>query len=203
MTEANILGVIASGRMVQTNFKSEDGIVFNIIIENIGTVDHIVVFLTGVTPFPESMAGSVYVRFQNSPESFHFLGVISNEKPSAFFRISNVNTNNQGQMAGIYNRSFEGPSDAAEILVHVESANDAFGRVSDSKTATAKTGFAEFQKKAMRNFVNYANSFVRTLPNGNGQSGQFIPIDVVNQWYNNFLKRLENNPKFWITLPDE
>ena len=41
-------------------------------------------------------------------------------------------------MAGIYNRSFEGPSDAAEILIHVESANDAFGRVSDSKTATAK-----------------------------------------------------------------
>ena len=57
-----------------------------------------------------------------------------------------MHSSHQGQMADIYNRSFEGPTDAAEILIHVESSNDAFGRVGDSKTATVKVSLTNMIK---------------------------------------------------------
>ena len=64
--------------------------VFNLLdVENI---HHVVVFLTGVTPFPDGMGGAVYYCYP-TPEgtaSSQLLGFIANNKPSAIFKLAKV-----------------------------------------------------------------------------------------------------------------
>jgi hypothetical protein len=61
-------------------------------IPNAETVNHIVVFLTGIQLFPEQYGGSVYMRWPGEQDevSWHYLGFIMNAKPSAIFKISQV-----------------------------------------------------------------------------------------------------------------
>ena len=62
-------------------------VLFNIF--NAATINHIVVFLTGTGAFPEGMGGAIYFSWP-SPEGemvWMFLGFITNEKPSAIFKV--------------------------------------------------------------------------------------------------------------------
>jgi hypothetical protein len=46
----------------------------------------------------------------------------------------------------------------------------------------------------LNNFVNYITSFVQTIP---GTSEQIVPLSIIQTWYNNFQRRLAENPNFW------
>ena len=55
-------------------------------------VNYIVVFLTGQVPFSDGFGGGIHFGL-SSPEggvSWQFLGFISNDKPSAIFKITNI-----------------------------------------------------------------------------------------------------------------
>ena len=68
---------------------SENQWVFN--IEQADDARHIVVFLTGAVAFPTDTAASVYLSLPspNGP-NWSLLGFISNQKPSAIFKISHL-----------------------------------------------------------------------------------------------------------------
>lgn len=52
----------------------------------------------------------------------------------------------------------------------------------------------EFVSKMLNNFVNYVTSFVQNIP---GTSEQIVPMSVIQTWYNNFQRRITENPNFW------
>jgi hypothetical protein len=52
----------------------------------------------------------------------------------------------------------------------------------------------EFVTKMLNNFVNYITSFVQNVP---GTSEQIVPLRIIHTWYNNFQRRITENPNFW------
>ncbi|XP_031817758.1 protein Hikeshi isoform X2 [Sarcophilus harrisii] len=60
--------------------------------------------------------------------------------------------------------------------------------------------FTQFTQKMLDNFYNFASSFAvsqaQMTPN---PSEVFIPANVVLKWYENFQRRLSQNPLFWKT----
>ena len=68
------------------------------------------------------------------------------------------------------------------------------------KNATASTvdSFMEFSKKMCENLFNYVASFAVTqaqmTPN---PTETFVPLSSLQTWYQNFIRRLEQNPNFW------
>ncbi|KAK8376399.1 hypothetical protein O3P69_009797 [Scylla paramamosain] len=89
---ANLFGIIVSGRLVQTNFQQCGETQFLTVIPEADNINHVVVFLTGTQPFPDGLGGSVYFSWPdpNKPPTWHLLGNITNEKPSAIFKISGL-----------------------------------------------------------------------------------------------------------------
>ncbi|XP_006824818.1 protein OPI10 homolog, partial [Saccoglossus kowalevskii] len=67
----------------------ETHFIFN--IENPENLNHVVIFLLGTIPFPDGMGGSVHFSWP-SPEGpqWQLLGHISNQKPSAIFKITKI-----------------------------------------------------------------------------------------------------------------
>lgn len=55
-----------------------------------------------------------------------------------------------------------------------------------------------FGKKMLENFINFATSFTvsqsQMLPN---PSETYVPLSTITTWFNNFQRRLEQNPNFW------
>ena len=83
-----------SGRLVDTAFREVDNTHAVIDISDFANINHLVVFLTGQTPFPEGTGGAVYFSRPeaNAPanQPWQYLGMISNQKPSAIFKVAKL-----------------------------------------------------------------------------------------------------------------
>lgn len=84
-----MFGCIAAGRLVQTNAQQVSQAKYLFSLDDALSINHIVIFLTGVAPLPTGFAAAVYFGWPPYKE-FKYLGFISNEKPSAIFRLSGL-----------------------------------------------------------------------------------------------------------------
>uniref|UniRef100_A0A914S5Y2 Hikeshi-like domain-containing protein n=1 Tax=Parascaris equorum TaxID=6256 RepID=A0A914S5Y2_PAREQ len=55
---ANVFGVIVAGRLLQADFVQAGETEFVTEVSDASSINHVVVFLTGVTPFPDGTGGS-------------------------------------------------------------------------------------------------------------------------------------------------
>ncbi|KAI9099293.1 hypothetical protein DFS34DRAFT_617070 [Phlyctochytrium arcticum] len=84
-----MFGCIAAGRLVQTNMQQVDATKYVFELDDPASINHIVVFMTGVQPFPPGYAATVHFLWPRPdvPPQWQLLGMLSNEKPSAIFKL--------------------------------------------------------------------------------------------------------------------
>lgn len=194
-----MLGIIVSGRLVQTDFQQIGDNQFLITVPDADNINHIVVFLTGTVPFPEGTGGAVYFSWPDptAPPNWQFLGYISNQKPSAIFKISTLKKNHEFANSNVGIFGIGKISHVAQIGVSVEPIG-----IIELQAATvseaASNSFLEFVQKMLTSFLNYVSSFSVTQaqmisnPNEN-----FVPLSTIQGWYETFERRLQQNPNFW------
>jgi len=85
-----VFGCVVAGRSLQTNLQQIDDTHAAFDIDNAASVNHICVFLLGTVPLPPGYAATVHFHWPG--RGFQLLGMISNEKPSAVFRLRGTYT---------------------------------------------------------------------------------------------------------------
>ncbi|PSN37994.1 Protein OPI10 [Blattella germanica] len=195
-----MFAAIVSGRLVQT-FDQVGETQFLTTIHSVENINHIVVFLTGVIPFPEGMGALVYFSWPdaNAPPSWQILGHLTGEKPSAIFKINNLKktasstntleqTNAFGEQMSSHHAQI-GISVEPMLQVQQQSAITTSQNINSSK---------QFCEKMLESFFNYMSSFTinqaQMTPN---PSETFVPLSVLQSWYTNFERKLQLNPNFW------
>ncbi|KAK9510464.1 hypothetical protein O3M35_005247 [Rhynocoris fuscipes] len=199
-----MFGLLASGRMVQTNYEMVGEKQFLITIPEADNIHHIVVFLTGNIAFPDGFAGlgnfTVYFSWPdpNAPPNWQLLGIISNEKPSSIYKISNMRKADELrtlQESGLMQFGQTKISHVAQVGISIEPIDvvQQQWQLLNAETAKTQTQFVEFAQKMLTNFLNYSVSFVVTpTPNES-----YVPLKVVEDWYKNFERKLSFDPYFW------
>ncbi|CAL8283227.1 unnamed protein product [Lota lota] len=197
-----MFGCLVAGRLVQTDAVRVAGDKFVFNLADYESVNHVVVFMLGTEPFPVGMGGAVYFSFPDTAaggQVWQLLGFITNEKPSAIFKISGLKA---GEAGGAHPFGMMAASPAisvAQVGVSVE-ALDQLAQQTPVSAATVSTvdSFMQFTQKMLDNLYNFACSFSVTqaqmTPN---PSETFIPSSCILRWYENFQRRLVQNPNFW------
>ncbi|XP_051558074.1 protein Hikeshi [Xyrauchen texanus] len=197
-----MFGCLVAGRLVQTDVQqvATDKFVFN--LPDYENVNHVVVFMLGTVPFPAGMGGAVYFSFPDPSvgQVWQLLGFITNEKPSAIFKISGLKAGEGGAhpfgMMGVP----QAPS-VAQVGVSVE-ALDLLAQQTPVSNATVSTvdSFTQFTQKMLESLYNFTSSFAlsqsQMTPN---PSEMYVPASSILKWYENFQRRMMQNPNFWKT----
>lgn len=136
----------------------------------------------------------------NAPPNWQYLGHISNNKPSAIFKISNLKKNHEFANTNLSLFGLGKISHNAQIGISVEPL-----AVIEQQSAAAQSNSAsdqlEFAQKMISSFLNYISSFSVTqaqmTPN---PTENFVPLSTIQGWYETFERRLQQNPNFWKAL---
>ncbi|MEQ2234246.1 hypothetical protein ILYODFUR_029979 [Ilyodon furcidens] len=195
-----MFGCLVAGRLVQTDAVqvASDKFVFN--LPDYENVNHVVVFMLGTVPFPAGMGGAVYFSFPDPVSGapvWQLLGFITNEKPSAIFKISGLKAGEGGAHPfGVM--AYVSPS-VAQVGVSVETLDQLAQQIPVSSAAVSTVDtFMQFTQKTLDSLYNFASSFAlsqaQMTPN---PSETFIPSSCILKWYENFQRRMAQNPNFW------
>ncbi|MEQ2169641.1 hypothetical protein AMECASPLE_031175 [Ameca splendens] len=195
-----MFGCLVAGRLVQTDAVqvASDKFVFN--LPDYENVNHVVVFMLGTVPFPAGMGGAVYFSFPDPVSGapvWQLLGFITNEKPSAIFKISGLKAGEGGAHPfGVM--AYVSPS-VAQVGVSVETLDQLAQQIPVSSAAVSTVDtFMQFTQKTLDSLYNFASSFAlsqaQMTPN---PTETFIPSSCILKWYENFQRRMAQNPNFW------
>lgn len=195
-----MFGCLVAGRLVQTDAVqvSPDKFVFN--LPDYENVNHVVVFMLGTVPFPAGMGGAVYFSFPDPVSGgpvWQLLGFITNDKPSAIFKISGLKAGEGG--AHPFGAASPGSPSVAQVGVSVEALEQLVQQIPVSSAAVSTVdSFQQFTQKMLDSFYNFASSFAVSQAQMTPNPGEtFIPSSCILRWYENFQRRMAQNPNFW------
>ncbi|KAI8854045.1 hypothetical protein BC829DRAFT_381149 [Chytridium lagenaria] len=201
-----MFGCIVAGRLVQTNLQQVDATKYVFELTDAKSINHIVVFLLG-QPFPAGYAATVHFLWPNvnAPPTWQLLGMLSNEKPSAVFKLSGRKDMGSSQNDLMMDDG-EMPV-TANLGISIEPQETVFAAVQGLQMGK-EMGSSELVLRSSTN-VGKADvaakillllSFATNLPpNGISLMGldltsTYIPLKTLLDWYNNFQRKLKMDP---------
>ncbi|KAH7101245.1 DUF775-domain-containing protein [Auriculariales sp. MPI-PUGE-AT-0066] len=192
-----MFGCLVPGRHVQTTFQQIDETHAMFQLPDAASINHICVFLTGAQLFPEGAGATLHIHSQ-AKGGFQLLGWLSNDKPSAIFRLRGTYTSESSAHSSLSTAMTVGSSSSSTDLM-VGIALEPLSAILEqqqqshlSTVATAPVNATDLAEKIVKNLFNYLGSFVgggdvRTLDPSTG-----VPIGYVKNWYDGFMSKLRN-----------
>eukprot|EP00730_Choanoeca_flexa_P018285 TRINITY_DN8883_c0_g2_i2.p1 TRINITY_DN8883_c0_g2~~TRINITY_DN8883_c0_g2_i2.p1 ORF type:complete len:201 (+),score=32.76 TRINITY_DN8883_c0_g2_i2:180-782(+) len=199
-----MLGLLVPGRLPDVEPEQVDVNKLMFPLAAPEAVNHLSVFMTGQAPFEDGVAAGIYLCWPNPEPSWHYLGFVSNDKPSALFRIakvrpqSTVDVNPFDGMPVMQNAS----TDMAQIGVSIEPLADLMQQTeANHAKATSASDFAGFANYAVESLINFVGSFTVTQDEAMFRAAQgedgWVPIGCVNKWLESINAKLQHDPTFW------
>lgn len=190
-------------------------------IPDAAKINHLVVFLLPNITLPVGTAASVYIQLPN--KDFEILGQLTNQKPSAIFRINNSAASSQLTKQGSYDLdemtdddpaaggtaaaseyvinlgiSIE-PEQVVQQAIQLKKANT-IQPVAPSASSLASAApstaneIASLGNKIVQHAYNYLSGFT-------GADGK-VSMKVFDDWWAKFQSKLNADPKFLERLVD-
>ncbi|TPX61612.1 hypothetical protein PhCBS80983_g01007 [Powellomyces hirtus] len=175
-------------------------------LEDPESINHIVAFMTGVQAFPPGYAATVHFLWPspNTNPQWQLLGMLSNEKPSAIFRLGGNKTvasafiNSNGMVDDTLMTPGVLATFPAKLGISVEPVEVVAAQISQmpSPAKTAATSSAlvknvdplQLTTKILESLYNYCSSFAGPLPDmssalfGRDWGSTFIPLKALQDW---------------------
>ena len=90
-------------------------------------------------------------------------------------------------------------SHMGQVGISVEPLSQLSQQTPEAGTSVSKVdSFVEFSQKMLENFFNYASSFAVTQSQMTPNPREaYVTLNVLQNWFQNFQRRLQQNPYFW------
>jgi len=199
-----MFGCCVAGRLLQTNLQQVDETHAYFELTNASTINHICVFLLGTVPFPDGYGAAVHFFWPG--KGFQLLGMLSNEKPSAIFRLRGTFTSSNPNST--LQTAFSAPSlsgqntfrqqsqDVTAILgLSIEPLPQITLQVQSLPSSLVKPGVdltkdpTMLAERIVKHLFNYISGF--TGGGGMMSPEAMIPMGVIARWYENFLNKVK------------
>ncbi|KIJ59887.1 hypothetical protein HYDPIDRAFT_99801 [Hydnomerulius pinastri MD-312] len=213
-----MFGCCVAGRLLQTNLQQVDETHALFEIPAAEKVNHVCVFLLGTVAFPDGYGATVHFFWPG--KGSQVLGMLSNEKPSAIFRLrsnfssisnpasgmstpsafTSAASTTTGEITAILGFAVE-PLEAvaAQIAALPSNAiNNALGS-SNAMSVTPTSGPSSLVKpadpsalaeKIAKHLFHYVSGFVPAGGRGVGPDS-VVPMSVIARWYESFMSKLK------------
>ncbi|KAF8874837.1 DUF775-domain-containing protein [Infundibulicybe gibba] len=188
-----MFGCCVAGRLLQTNLQQVDETHAMFELQNASTINHVCVFLLGTIPFPDGYGATVHLFWPG--KGFQLLGMLSNEKPSAIFRLRGtfVPINDMSSTHSKFSSMSSMEQDvsvdvtailgfALEPLPHIQSQISGLPKpVQDISKDPAVLA-----DRIVKHLFNYISGFV-----GGGVTPEVtVPMSVIGKWYDSFMAKV-------------
>jgi len=181
-----MFGCLVSGRLIQTNLQQGDANRFLSSIEKANQITFLTVFLLGTVALPEGYGASIYFGWPPY-QNWKYLGSLTNAKPSAVYRLRSKQSNHG---IDVDMDQFD-ENIVAQIGISIEPMETIEQRMQETlnvnTTSVSTADMQEFATKMCQNLYNYVLSFANQ---------GHIPISTIDKWYENFQRKVKNDPSF-------
>ncbi|KAL9709340.1 hypothetical protein Ac2012v2_007696 [Leucoagaricus gongylophorus] len=193
-----MFGCCIAGRLLQTNLQQVDETHALFELPQASTINHVCVFLLGTVPFPDGYAATVHFFWPG--KGFQLLGMLSNDKPSAIFRLRGAFTSTPAsshtQNAFTTTAMPYSTEDVTAILgLSIETIDQVQAQMLTLNSTLAKStpdltkDPALLASRIVGHLFNYVSSFVDA--SGTMTPNVMVPVSVINKWYDSFLNKIK------------
>ncbi|KAJ7173057.1 hypothetical protein C8R43DRAFT_679815 [Mycena crocata] len=203
-----MFGCCVAGRLLQTNLQQVDETHALFELPAASTINHVCVFLLGTVPFPDGYGCTVHFYWPG--KGFQLLGMLSNEKPSAIFRLrgtftpqttasmathsafsaSGAQDPQTSQVTAILGLSIEPLTDIATQLSNVVSKPEPASGLRDPTVLAERT---------VKHLFNYVSGFT----GGSVTPDVAVPMTLIVKWYESFIGKIRNGGVGFLDRGDD
>lgn len=160
-----------------------------------GTINHLVIFLTGERLFDPSTGASIFFNTDRGVAQaipWKYLGILSNEKPSAIFKLSAVKMDLDQVTCIEIGISIEPILVLEQQMMENSAASSSTTALVLASSAPPKA--LTIAQRIGESMFNYITSFARPA-SAFEPSLSVVPVRTVQDWFNNLLKRATSDPE--------